>query len=191
MTDVSDSASRYRQLRRELEENILPLATSLDGRRFEFQCSLHGLEVAVGGYVALEQGDERRLGEVIELEAVEVDGPEFGGTAAVGGVSGGMRMKLRAARGHGVIYGGASGPFHDALMRPAEQDEVRNWLDETRPRRAALTVGELARAPGVPFSLDAGGFGGTRSSAASPAPERPTRSGSCSSGCSSRPGSGS
>lgn len=38
MTDLSDSADRYRLLRRELEESIFPLATSLDGRRFEFQC---------------------------------------------------------------------------------------------------------------------------------------------------------
>ena len=33
----------YRDARRELEASVLPLATSLDGRRFSFQASLHGL----------------------------------------------------------------------------------------------------------------------------------------------------
>ena len=32
-------------------------------------------------------------------------------------------------------------------------------LEETAPRRARLEIGELLLAPGVPFSLDAGGFG--------------------------------
>ncbi len=44
-------------------------------------------------------------------------------------------------------------------MRPATLDEVRAHLDETAPERARLEVGELLLAPGVPFSLDAGGFG--------------------------------
>ena len=44
-------------------------------------------------------------------------------------------------------------------MRPARPDEVAAWLDRTRPKRASLPVGELALAPGVPFELDAAGFG--------------------------------
>jgi DNA helicase HerA-like ATPase len=36
---------------------------------------------------------------------------------------------------------------------------VRTHLEETAPRRARLEIGELLLAPGVPFSLDAGGFG--------------------------------
>ena len=43
-------------------------------------------------------------------------------------------------------------------MRPATPDEVREHLEETAPRRAQLEIGELLLA-GVPFSLDAGGFG--------------------------------
>ena len=50
-------------------------------------------------------------------------------------------------------------PFHDAPVRPARPDEVAAWLDRTRPRARPLPVGELALAPGVPFELDAGGFG--------------------------------
>ena len=41
---------------------------------------------------------------------------------------------------------------------PATPDEVRDHLEETAPRRARLEIGELLLAPGVPFSLDAGGF---------------------------------
>ena len=44
-------------------------------------------------------------------------------------------------------------------MRPATAGEVRGHIEETAPRRARLEVGELLLAPGVPFSLDAGGFG--------------------------------
>ena len=46
--------ARFRALRRELEVAVLPLATSIDGRRFSFQASLHGLELRLGGYVVLE-----------------------------------------------------------------------------------------------------------------------------------------
>ena len=45
------------------------------------------------------------------------------------------------------------------LVRVAAPDEVARWLERVRPARAALDVGELALAPGVPFELDAGGFG--------------------------------
>jgi hypothetical protein len=74
---LAHGLERYRTLRRELESAILPLATSLDGRRFTFQASLHGLELRVGGYVTLDdEEDDRdgdRMGHVLSLEAVEVD----------------------------------------------------------------------------------------------------------------------
>src|SRR5919202_932193 len=60
--------ARYRDLRRALEEAVLPLATSLDGRRFVFQASLHGLELRLGGYVMVEADNARRLGQVLDLE---------------------------------------------------------------------------------------------------------------------------
>src|SRR4051794_28839083 len=40
----------YRSLRRELEDAVLPLAGSLDGRRFMFQASVHDHQVMLGGY---------------------------------------------------------------------------------------------------------------------------------------------
>jgi uncharacterized protein len=68
-----EHAAEFRAVRRQIEEAILPLATSVDGRRFELQASLHGLELEVGGYVVLESGDERRLGQVVALELARVD----------------------------------------------------------------------------------------------------------------------
>lgn len=68
---VSDHLSmleEYRGLREALEASILPLATSVDGRRFEYQASLHGLDLEAGGYVALDAGGEVRLGQVLIAE---------------------------------------------------------------------------------------------------------------------------
>ena len=66
--DVKAGLDRYRDVRRQLEEQVLPLATSVDGRRFTYQTSLYGLAVQAGSYVALEQGSERRLGQIVTLE---------------------------------------------------------------------------------------------------------------------------
>ena len=66
---------------------------------------------------------------------------------------------IRGADGEGRVLDGDGSSFHDATVRPATPDEVREHLEQTAPRRAQLEVGELLLAPGVPFSLDAGGFG--------------------------------
>src|SRR4051795_2893071 len=65
----------YRALRRELESSILPIATSVDGRRFTFQAPLDPLELRVGGYVML--GDDR-LGQVTSLGVLSTDAGEIG-----------------------------------------------------------------------------------------------------------------
>ena len=69
------------------------------------------------------------------------------------------QVRIRLGSGEGVVLDGDGRPFHDALARPALPDEVRAWLERARPERAALDVGELALARGVPLSLDAAGFG--------------------------------
>ena len=43
---------------------MLPLATSIDGRRFSFQAPLRGDAVRPGGYVVLDDGSPPRLGPV-------------------------------------------------------------------------------------------------------------------------------
>lgn len=57
----------FREARRNLETSVLPLATSVDGRRFSFQVSLHNLQLQIGGYVVLEDGGVSRLGQVLAL----------------------------------------------------------------------------------------------------------------------------
>jgi DNA helicase HerA-like ATPase len=154
---IEGRLAEYRNLRRDLERVILPLATSVDGRRFTYQASLHDLPFQAGGYVVLENGIEPRLGQVITLEAASREGPEL--SVSLGDdLSAHNRMVLRFAQGEGVLLEGDGAPFHDVAARPAEPDEVAAWLERTRRRRAGLEVGELVLAPGVPLSLDAGGF---------------------------------
>ena len=140
----------YRGLREALETSVLPLATSVDGYRFEYQASLHGLELEAGGYVAIDARGEIRLGQVLSLrmeqhEASAIDRP---GT-----------VLIRVARGDGALLEGDRRPFHDALVRPATEEEVSAWLERSQSERVRLEVGELAVARGVPFALDAAGFG--------------------------------
>jgi DNA helicase HerA-like ATPase len=153
--DVEAQLAQYRAVRRQLEEAILPLAGSVDGRRFSLQSSLHGLAFEVGGYVVLESEDGgRRFGQVLSLGAVRVDGPEAG--SAEGGMR--TRITLRAAEGEGVVLSGDGSPFHDAMARPASAEEVAKYLEDVAPPRARLAGGEVLFARGVPLQLDAGGF---------------------------------
>lgn len=149
---------RYRDIRQQAEETLLPLATSVDGRHFTCQASPHGLALQTGGYVVIEEGDTARLGQILELGLVEVDGPQIGNGGDSGDAPIAVTVRLRAVRGTGVIRDGESSPFHDGLMRPAEPSEVHAWLDRAQPSRAALEIGELQLAAGKPFRLDAGGF---------------------------------
>jgi hypothetical protein len=150
VSDHLAALEEYRGLRETLEKAILPRATSVDGRRFEFQASLHGLELEAGGYVAIDAGGEVGLGQVLSLrmEQQETSTLDQPGT-----------IVIRAASGDGALLEGDGRPFHDAPVRPATGEEVSAWLERTRPDRTRIEVGELALARGVPFALDAGGFG--------------------------------
>jgi uncharacterized protein len=147
--DVQASLQEYRDVREALESAVLPLATSVDGRRFSYQTTLHGLELEAGGYVTIEGGDSPRLGQLVSLELHSDDatGPGL------------PQVRIRTGRGEGVVLDGDGRPFHDATVRPADPDEVGAWLGRVRPSRAVLEVGELALAEGVPLGLDGGGFG--------------------------------
>jgi uncharacterized protein len=152
----------YRGMREALEASILPLATSVDGRRFGFQVSLHGLELQAGGYVAIETGGAAPLlGQVLSLDLHREDATALDHRVE-GGAEGARlhsRLTLRVGRGEGVVLAGDGAPFHDAQIRVATPEEVAAWLDRSGGRRARLGVGELALVPGVPLALDAGGFG--------------------------------
>jgi DNA helicase HerA-like ATPase len=151
----SAQIQEYRTLRREIEQLVLPLATSIDGRRFTLQASLYGLALQVGGYVVVDADGEERLGQVLSLEVATVDGAELRFT---GGVAGRAAMAVRLAEGEGVVLEGDGAPFHDGLVRPARADEVAAWLERVAKPRARLRIGSLAHAPEVPLCLDAGGF---------------------------------
>jgi DNA helicase HerA-like ATPase len=149
---ISDRLAEYRASRTELEQAILPLATSVDGRSFQFQSSLHGLALRAGGYVMLDEGGSNRLGQILTVGLRHVEAGDLAMTA-------GPRMPaVRAATGDGVVLDGDLRPFHEASVRPAEPGEVRKWLETIRPRRATLEIGELLHATGVAATLDAGGF---------------------------------
>jgi uncharacterized protein len=149
VSDVQAALEEYRGVREALETAVLPLATSVDGRRFRFQTPLHALELEAGGYVTLEGGGSSRLGQVLSLELHSEDatGPGL------------PQVRIRVGSGDGVVLEGDGRPFHDAVVRTARPEEVGAWLERIRPERPALEVGELALAPGVPLGLDAGGFG--------------------------------
>src|ERR671913_1073273 len=141
----------FLRIRDELERKILPLATSVDGRQFTFQASLQDLQLQVGGYVVLERDGDRRIGQVLTLR------PDSASAADLG-LDPTASARIRLARGEGVILSGDLRPFHDANARPAEPDEVASWLEGIRPNRSTLSIGDLLLAPGVPATLDAGGF---------------------------------
>jgi DNA helicase HerA-like ATPase len=149
-TALQQHLEEYRELRTELERSILPIASSVDGRRFEFQAPLHGFAVAPGGYVML--GD--RLGQVLSTRLEHTDAAEVGWESADGGPGVRTRLAIRVARGAGVVLAGDGAPFHDAEVTPAGSPEVAAWQGTE-----GLPVGELRLAPGVPFALDPAGFG--------------------------------
>jgi uncharacterized protein len=160
---------RYREIRRQVEEAIRPLATSIDGWHFTCQASAHELALRTGGYVIIEGAGVPRLGQVLGLELELVDGPDVAfdservvplhrDDAELGAARIATTVKLRMVRGTGVVYDGDGAPFHDGVMRPALPREVQDWLEKVRPARVDLQIGELRLAPGVPLRLDAGGF---------------------------------
>ena len=147
----------FRSMREQAESSILPLATSLDGRRFSFQAGIAGLDLRLGGYVVLEGDGGSTLGQVRSLGLVEADAGEVG-LPGGGDADVRTRLKIRLAQGEGVILDRGVTPFHDHLARAATAAEVRSWQAQVAPGRARLAVGNLSLLDGAPMSLDAGGF---------------------------------
>jgi uncharacterized protein len=127
--------------RRELEASVAAAASSIDGRRFTYQCSVHGLEPQAGGYVSIGE----RLGQVHSVELGEE-------------VAGSSDVRIALVRGHGILLEDGVPPFHATAFERAGEAAVAAWLERVQPERASLDVGELVHQPGVRFSLDAGGF---------------------------------
>lgn len=149
--DLSARLADFRALRARIERDVLPLAGSVDGKAFQFQASLQGLELQTGGYVVIEDEQASWFGQVLSLgqQTETVDLSVIGMDTT---------MRVRGAAGRGVVLEGEARAFHDARVRPATADEVHAWVERSRPPRATLQIGELLLAPGVPAELDAGGF---------------------------------
>jgi hypothetical protein len=158
--DLDGQLDRFRAVRRTLESSVLPLATSIDGRRFHFQASLYDLPFRLGGYCVVEDGDGRaRLGQILSLTiesrgGAELDLPPHDGLSEV------MRTEvtIRAARGEGVLLDGDQEPFHDSVVRPASAEHVRAWLADSLGGRTSFEIGDLATIAGVGCVLRASGF---------------------------------
>ena len=148
----------FREARRNLEASVLPLATSLDGRRFSFQASLHGLQFQVGGYVVLDDGGTPRFGQVITLDLDQLSTEVMLPAHTGGDPENRTQIPIQYARGEGTILEGDAAPFHDVLVRVAAGAEVQAWLERSARPGAKLQLGELALAAGVPCLADAGGF---------------------------------
>src|SRR3954447_10736384 len=109
-------------------------ATSIDGSTFSFHAPVDGLELQPGSYASVGE----HLGQV---HTVELVAEERG-----------------SVHGQGMLLEGGVAPFHDVTIGRADEARVAAWLEETRPKRAGLDVGELTTEHGVRFLLDAGGF---------------------------------
>jgi uncharacterized protein len=117
-TGIDGQLDSFRRARRDIEASVLPLATSVDGRRFTFQASLYNLQLQIGGYAVLEDGGVPRLGQVLAVELDRQPGAELTLPPAVGSAPGARtEVQIRYARGEGVIIDGGAAPFHDALVR--------------------------------------------------------------------------
>jgi len=156
---VGGQLDSFRAARRDIEASVLPLATSVDGRRFTFQASLYGLRLQAGGYAVLDDGGGvPRLGQVLALEMDQQRGAELTlPPTTEGSPETRTEVRIRCARGEGVIIDGDQAPCHDALIRVATETEVQGWQQRAQSE-ATLWLGDLAMAAGVPALADARGF---------------------------------
>ncbi len=154
--DLRSEVETAHGLRRALESQLVPLATSLDGRLFRFEAPL-AMQLQVGGYVRLGWDGGEALGQIVDLSLARREGPEV--TGALPGESGAAyraRLGVSHAAGEGLVLGDG-GPFHDADLAPADAPQLAAFLEATQPPRARLAVGTALLVPDVDVSLDAGG----------------------------------
>ena len=140
--------------RRELEASVASAASSIDGRRFVFQCSAHDLELEVGGFATIGDG---LLGQVHELDYAWIEGAEVA-AAVREGVEAAPNVRIAVVRGTGIVLDAGSTPFHDLPISRAATDAVARHLQSQRSARAGLDVGAMLLEPDLRVSLDAGGF---------------------------------
>ena len=129
-TPLVERMDSYRSIREQIERAVLPLATSLDGKSFQLQASLHGLALRRGGYVTLEADGASRLGQVTDLSMAR----QTAAGQAVG--EAGPGVLIRFAQGEGVVLE-SDGSF--SILRRTERQAGASSLEDVKP------VGELQR----------------------------------------------
>ncbi len=151
---MAERLADYRHVREQIEREILPLATSVDGLSFEFQASLHDLALRRGGYVMLEADGAVGLGQITD---VRVDSVEAAGQGVSGAAS---NVLIRLARGIG------DDPRHQRTAVPRRTRPPGGG--RSRSARGSPGLGRTAPAsPSVsccwrrecPATLDSGGLG--------------------------------
>ena len=118
--------------RRSLEASVAAVASSVDGRRFTFQWSIHDLSVKIGGYASIDG----RLGQVHAVEAAWVEGAALI-AAVTEEVTDASHLRIVLARGHGVLLDGDGTPFHDVPIARADAASV---ADLARPDSTTTKV---------------------------------------------------
>jgi DNA helicase HerA-like ATPase len=170
-SDIRAELDRLRNIRTAIEDAILSLATSTDGRTFSLQAPVAGATLRPGGYVVLEvEQGPTLLGQIISadvtlLQAGAVSGLSVGTEEGLQ-FSGELPIRLLQGTGHvlgslgsGGLEPAPTGSFKDARMRVATEDEVRPQLAGTRAAGAPLEIGSAVYAgDATPAFLDAAGF---------------------------------
>ena len=163
--DLGAAIGRFRDLRRRFEEAIPATAVSIDGRSFEYRIAIGSAVPPPGGFVALVDGERRRLGQVITQELVTRDGPGVGASLDGAGLTGQgsldvqATVQVRVVEGTGVVLSGDGSPFVDAEIEDASGAEI---AELARPRGDAteLVIGAVlgTGAESVPAKIEASGF---------------------------------
>ena len=160
-------------------------AYSIDGRTFEFAAPLSGA-LPIGSYVQLDTRHGTFLGQLLD-ESVSAESTDRRSDVAGRGASRGTAyFWLNWVRMGRTL----------SMERPSSAKRrwsrlILRWSTPTSPRRRARERrSNSERSSGCPMcppGCRLRGSGGIRFCAANPAPARPTRSGWCSNGSSSRP----
>lgn len=175
--------TRIHTMRRRLQESlsIEALATSIDGRTFTYEAPVIEA-MPPGSFVSINAGDDRTyFARILENDIVERDGPEIaldnssdltksGGLAELAIQNVSFRVRLRFARGSGILIGridgdrvratGDSDQFDSAAIGPVSSDQLSHYLAAFMQGRPSLPIGSQAGyEPRIPASMLAGGFG--------------------------------
>ncbi len=179
---IDDRApSPYAAARRKIAQQLAidPYAYSADGRVFTFEAPLTH-SIPAGEFVEIRTGSSVYLGQVLDAEILEREGPEFT-LRGDGGLSVGIesiqvsqtsvRMRFRNVMGHGNILArmngdeaiatGGADTFDDATISKASVSTVASYIASHGRTGTQLRIGSLAGFADDPpaAELHAKGFG--------------------------------